>query len=174
MERGYSALYSKEVIKHFKKPKNMGRMKNPSGVGKVGNLLCGDIMWLYIKVKKDKKGKEKISDVKFECFGCVVAISISSMLTTMIKGKTLDKAIKITKNQILKKTGPLPPIKTHCSILAADALHEAIYDYLSKNKKPIPKDLQKEHERILHDLKVIEKRHKEYVKLEKKVFGRNI
>lgn len=172
MKRKYSALYSKEIIKHFKKPKNMGRMRNPSGVGKVGNLLCGDIMWLYIKVKKDKKGNEKIFNVKFECFGCVVAISISSMLTTMIKGKTLDKAMKITKGYILKRTGPLPPIKIHCSVLAADALHEAIYDYLSKSKQPIPKELEKEHKRILHDLEVIEKRHREYVKLEEKIFGK--
>jgi len=166
----FKNLYSKKVIKHFKKPKNMGRIKNPSGIGKVGNLLCGDIMWLYLKVSKDKKGIEKISNVKFECFGCVVAISISSMLTDMVKGKSLDKAMKITKDYILRRTGPLPPIKTHCSVLAADALHEAIYDYLLKSKKSIPKELQKEHERIQHDLKVIEEKHKDFVKLEEDVF----
>jgi nitrogen fixation NifU-like protein len=165
---GMRPLYPKKIMEHFKKPKNMGRMKNPSGVGKVGNLLCGDVLWLYIKVKNEK-GKEIISDVKFECFGCVVAISISSILTTMMKGKTLEEALKLKKEDILKVTGPLPPIKVHCSVLAADALHEAIYDYYSKNKLPIPEKLKREHERIKKTLEKVEERFKEYVELQKKI-----
>jgi nitrogen fixation NifU-like protein len=162
-------LYPKKIMEHFKKPKNMGRMRNPSGVGKVGNLLCGDVLWLYIKVRKDKSGKEIISDVKFECFGCVVAISISSILTTMMKGKTLEEALKLKKEDILKVTGSLPPVKVHCSVLATDALHEAVYDYYSRNNLPIPQDLKKEHERIKRTLKKVEERFKKYVEFQQKV-----
>jgi nitrogen fixation NifU-like protein len=118
-------------------------------------------MWFYIKVKNNK-----ISDVKFQTFGCVVAIAVSSMLTEMAKGKTLKKAIDITKYDILKKAGKVPPIKVHCSVLAADALHEAVYDYLSKNKLKIPEKLKKEHKRIERELKQVEEQHKEFLKLE--------
>ena len=156
-------------MKHFLHPKNKGSIKNPSGVGKVGNLLCGDIMHLYIKIKKDKNGKERITDAKFETFGCVVAISVSSMLTTLVKGKTIEEALKITKNDILKISGKLPPIKLHCSVLAVDALSEALYDYFSKNKLQIPKELSKRHENIMRALKTIEEKHKEYLKLEEKM-----
>jgi len=138
--------------------------KYADGIGKVGNLLCGDVLWLYIKVKKDK-----IVDVKFQTFGCIVAIANSSMITTMVKGKTLDEALKIKKEDILKKLGKVPPIKVHCSILAVDALHEAIYDYFFKNKLPIPENLLKEHERIQQTLKTVEEKHKEYMEFEKKV-----
>lgn len=163
-------IYAKTIMKHFKNPKNMGRMRNPSGCGKVGNLICGDVIWLYIKVKKDKKtGKRKIVDLKFQTFGCVVAIAVSSMITSLAKGKILEEALKVTKDDILKMTGKLPGIKVHCSILADDALHEAIYDYLSKNKLPIPKELQGKHEKIQKHLKIIEERYREYVDLEKKI-----
>lgn len=163
-------LYSKKIIEHFKHPKNVGKMKNPSGLGKAGNLLCGDVLWLYIKVGKNKLGKKIIKKATFSSFGCIVAIANSSMITTMIKGKTLEEALKIKKDDILKKLGqPLPPIKIHCSILAVDALYEAIYDYFLKNKLPIPKKLQREHERIQKTLKIIEKRHKEFIKLEEEV-----
>lgn len=158
------SLYSKEVMKHFKNPKNVGSIKNPDGIGRVGNIQCGDIMELYIKVKKDK-----IVDIKFQTFGCVVALAVSSMLTEIAKNKTLKEAIKITNNDVLKKSGPVPPIKIHCSVLVADALHEAIYDFYSKSKKPIPLELQKEHERIQNTLKQVEKTHKEFTKFEEKI-----
>ena len=154
-------LYTKEIIKHFKNPKNIGKIKNADGIGKVGNIVCGDVMWFFIKVKNNK-----ISDVKFQTFGCVVAIAVSSMLTEMAKGKTLKKAMNITKYDIIKKAGKVPPIKVHCSVLAADALHEAIYDYLSKNKLKIPEKLKKEHNRIERELKQVEEQHKEFLKLE--------
>jgi len=159
-----STLYSKEVMKYFKSPKNVGVIKNPDGVGRVGNLICGDIMELYIKVKNDK-----IVDIKFQTFGCVVALAVSSMLTEIAKGKTIEEALKITNKDILKKSGPVPPIKIHCSFLAADALYEAIYDYLSKNKKTIPSSLKKEHERIRDNLKQVEGTHKEFTDFEEKI-----
>jgi nitrogen fixation NifU-like protein len=159
-------LYSKEIMKHFRNPKNVGIIKNADGIGKVGNIVCGDVMWLYIKIKKDKEGKERIGDVKFQTFGCIVAIAVSSVLTEIIKNKTIDEAIKLKKEDIIKETGKLPPIKIHCSVLAADALHEAIYDYFKKNNRKIPEELEKEHLRIKHDLETLEKRHKEYVEME--------
>jgi nitrogen fixation NifU-like protein len=158
------SLYSKEVMKHFKNPKNVGTIKNPDGIGRVGNTTCGDIMELYIKVKDDK-----IVDIKFQTFGCVVALAVSSMLTEITKGKTISEALKITNKDILKKSGPVPPIKIHCSFLAADALYEAIYDYLSKNKKTIPPNLKKEHERIQNNLKQVEGTHKEFTEFEEKI-----
>jgi len=162
------SLYTKEIMKHFKNPKNIGVIKNADGVGRVGNMQCGDIMELYIKVKK-VKGREIISDVKFQTFGCVVALAVSSMLTTIVKNKTIEEAIKITNKNILEKSGPVPPIKVHCSVLAADALHEAIYNYLSRNKKPVPEILFKEHERIKSTLEQIEETHKEFTKFEEKI-----
>ncbi len=117
-------MYSKEVIKHFKHPKNMGQMKNPDGVGEVGNPACGDILKIYIKVEDNK-----IKDISFETLGCAVAIAVSSMITQMVKGKTIKKALKITKQDIIKELGGLPAFKNHCSNLAAQALKKAIEDY---------------------------------------------
>lgn len=122
---------------------------------------CGDVMWFYIKVEDNR-----IADVKFQTFGCVVAIAVSSILTTMVKGKTLEEAMDTTKFDILKNAGKVPPIKIHCSVLAADALHEAIYDYLTKNKMKIPEKLEKEHQRIKKDLDKVETEHSELVEVE--------
>lgn len=161
--------YTKKVIEHFKNPHNYGRIKDPDGVGKVGNIICGDVLWLYIKVGKNKRGKETIQDTKFETFGCVAAISNSSIITDLAKGKTLEKAMKITKEELIKKLGGLPRIKIHCSLLAVDALSEAIYDYLSRKKKEIPKGLQEKHERIEKEKKEIETRYKEWTKIEEEM-----
>jgi len=162
-------FYTKKVIKYFKKPHNYGKMKNPDGVGKVGNPVCGDVMWLYIKVDKDKKGREIIKDIKFETFGCVAAIATSSVITDLAKGKTLKEALKIDKQEIVKSLGGLPPIKIHCSVLAAGALSGAIYDYLSKNKKEIPKELEELHQRTEKERREIEEKYKEWTKLEEKM-----
>lgn len=121
--------YSKKVIDHFQNPHNYGKMKNPDGVGEVGNPICGDIMHLYIKVEKGI-----IKDIKYETFGCVAAISTSSVVTDLAKGKTLQQALKIDGNKVVKSLGGLPDIKHHCSLLAVDALKKAINDYLSKKK----------------------------------------
>lgn len=159
-----TGLYTKKVMRCFMHPHNMGKIENPDGVGKVGNLVCGDVMRLYIKVKN-----KKITDIKFETFGCAAAIATSSMITDLAKGKTIEQALKISREDIIKSLGGLPPIKIHCSVLATDALYEAIYNYLSKNKKPIPKQLMKRHRQIEKELETVEKRHSELVRLEEKI-----
>ena len=121
--------YSKKVIKHFQHPHNYGKMKNPDGIGKVGNPICGDVMHLYIKVEKGI-----IKDIKYETFGCVATISTSSVVTDLAKGKTLQQALKIDSNKVVRSLGGLPEIKYHCSLLAVDALKKSINDYLSKKK----------------------------------------
>lgn len=120
-------------------PKNQGRIKNPDGVGSVGNPSCGDIMTVYIKVKKDKQGEETISDIKFETLGCAAAIATSSMITQMAKGKDLKSAQNITRNDVAENLEGLPPAKMHCSNLAADALKRAIEDYQGKPQKSTPR-----------------------------------
>ena len=122
--------YSEIVMDHFRNPRNMGEIKDADGIGKVGNPKCGDVMAIYIKVKD-----ERIIDIKFKTFGCSAAIATSSILTEMAKGKTLDEALKITRDDVANELGGLPAIKLHCSNLAADALREAIKDYRSKKKK---------------------------------------
>lgn len=144
--------YNKKVMKYFLKPKNVGNMKNPDGLGKVGNMQCGDIMHVFIKVKNDR-----IKDIKFQTLGCPAAIATSSVVTELAKNKTIDKAMKITNKDVIKKLGTLPSIKYHCSLLAEEALGEAIYGYLNKNKKKIPKKLELKHKKIM----VIEKKFKE-------------
>jgi nitrogen fixation NifU-like protein len=151
--------YSKKVIDYFSNPHNYGKIKNPSGIGKVGNIVCGDVLWLYIKVEKDR-----IKDIKYETFGCVAAISTSGVVTDLAKGKTIKEALKIDSKKVVKLLGGLPPIKIHCSLLGVDALSEAIYDYLSKNKKEIPKELEKRHQKIEKEKKEIEKRYKKWTK----------
>ena len=151
-------LYSKKVLQHFNKPHNYGKMKASDGVGEVGNIVCGDIMRLYIKVGKNSKKQEIIKDIKFETYGCLSAIASSSMLTDLVKGKTLEEAIDFDRKEIVQELGGLPPIKIHCSVLAGDALLEAIFDYLSKNKKPIPEKLTKRHQQLQKEKEAIEKR----------------
>ena len=126
-------MYSEKVLKEFRKPHNIGEIKNPDGIGKVGNPQCGDIMHVYIKVAKDKEGKEIIKDIKVRTFGCVAAIATSSKLTEMVKGMELDEALKLNKAKIAEELGGLPPSKMHCSILSMDGLRKAIEDY--RNKK---------------------------------------
>lgn len=130
-------LYPKKVMEHFEHPRNMGDIKNPDGFGKVGNPVCGDVMQIQIKVgtrqKAQGKSEEYIKDIKFKTFGCAAAISTSSMITDLAKGKTLDEAYKIEKTDVSRALGGLPPIKQHCSNLSTDALRKAIDDY--KNNK---------------------------------------
>ena len=157
-------MYTKKILDNFTNPKNHGKLKNPDGIGKVGNIVCGDVMWLYIKVEKNK-----IINISFETFGCVAAIATSSDVTEIAKGKTLEQALKISKKDIIKDLGGLPPIKVHCSVLAVDALAEAIYNYLKKNKQPIPSDLEKKHDRIKREKDIIEEKYKDWTDTEKQV-----
>lgn len=163
-------IYSKEIVKHFKNPRNVGKIKNPDGVGEAGNFLCGDIMSLYLKIRENKKREKIIKDIKFQTLGCAVAIANTSLLTIMVKGKKLEDALKIKKEDLIKKLGqPLPLFKIHCSVLAIDALKEAIYNYYLKNKLEISEDLKKEHQRITKIKEGLEKRHKGFQAFEKKV-----
>ncbi len=130
----FSQIYSKKVLEHVRNPRNVGEIKNPDGVATVGNPVCGDIMRLYIKIEK-KDGKEYIKDAKFQTLGCGAAISTSSMITTMVKGKPLDEAEKITEKAIAEALGGLPLTKMHCSLLAADALKKAIQNYRQSHKR---------------------------------------
>ena len=122
-------IYSEKVMDHFQNPRNVGTIENADGVGKVGNPVCGDMMEFYIKVKDDR-----IDDVKFKTFGCGAAIAVSSMVSEMAKGRTLDEAMAITNDDVAKELDGLPKNKLHCSNLGADALHEAIKNYLSKKE----------------------------------------
>lgn len=147
-------MYSKKTIQHFQNPHNYGEIENPDGLGKVGNIICGDIMHLYIKVKDDI-----ITDIKFKTFGCAAAIATSSAITDIVKGKNIYSAIDIEKDDIVDHLDGLPPIKVHCSLLATDALYEAIYDYLSKSKKDIPESLEKKHEILQRQKDIIEEKY---------------
>ncbi len=157
------SFYSKETLHHFYHPHNYGVIKKPDGKGEVGNIICGDVMTLYIKVKKNIKGEEIIADIKFKTYGCAAAIATSSVITDLVKGKTIGQALKINKDSIVKTLRGLPPIKIHCSILAIDALGEAIYQYLRKHKKRIPQKLRIKHERIEKSKREIEERYKKWI-----------
>ncbi|MFH0889908.1 MAG: iron-sulfur cluster assembly scaffold protein [Candidatus Aenigmatarchaeota archaeon] len=161
-------MYSKKVMEHFMNPKNMGRIENADGVGEAGNIKCGDIMKIYIKVDDNKI----LSDVKFECLGCAVAIANTSLITAMVKGKTLEDALKIGKEDVLRELGEVPATKIHCSVLAADALSEAIYDYCKKNNLTIPEGLIKEHERIKKTVETLEKEYSKHIDFERQNMGK--
>ena len=128
-------LYTEKVMETFKNPHNYGRMKNPDGIGKIGNPTCGDIMWVYIKIGRDKKGNDILKNIKFKTFGCAAAIATSSMVTKLAKGKKLREVEKINYREIVKSLGGLPNIKIHCSTMATQALNLAIADYKKKKKK---------------------------------------
>ena len=121
------ALYSEKVMDHFRNPRNVGSMENPSGVGEVGNAKCGDIMRIYLKIENDI-----IVDVKFETFGCGSAIASSSMATELIKGKPVSEALTLTNQAVVEALDGLPPVKVHCSLLAEEAIHAALWDYAQK------------------------------------------
>jgi nitrogen fixation NifU-like protein len=122
-------VYSEKVMEHFMNPRNVGEIENPDGVGEVGNPVCGDMMTFHIKVKDNR-----LEDVKFKTFGCGAAIAVSSMVSEMAKGKTLEEAMKITPQSVAAELEGLPKQKFHCSNLGAQALHKAIEDYQSKKK----------------------------------------
>ncbi len=117
-------MYNEKVIEHFNNPRNAGEMEDPSAVGESGNFKCGDKMLIYLKVRDDI-----IEDIKFQTFGCGAAIASSSMLTELVKGKTIDEALQVSNKDVADNLGGLPPVKMHCSNLAADALHDAINNY---------------------------------------------
>ncbi len=129
------SMYSEQVMEHFSNPRNVGEIENPDGIGHVGNPVCGDIMELYIKVNGGV-----IVDAKFKTFGCGAAIATSSMVTELVKGKSVEEALKISNRAVAEALGGLPPIKMHCSVLAEEALKSAIDDYLNNAKKEVAND----------------------------------
>jgi nitrogen fixation NifU-like protein len=122
-------MYSEKVMEHFSNPRNVGEIEDADGIGEVGNPVCGDMMTIYIKVEDGK-----LSDVKFKTFGCGAAIATSSMITELAKGKTIEEALEISRDDVADSLDGLPPVKMHCSNLAADGLHLAIEDYKKKQE----------------------------------------
>lgn len=122
-------MYSEKVMEHFRNPRNMGEIENPSGVGTVGNAKCGDIMRIFLDI--DENGI--IRDVKFKTFGCGAAVATSSMATELVKGKTVEEALKVTNKAVMEALDGLPQVKVHCSLLAEEAIHAALWDYAEKN-----------------------------------------
>ena len=148
MKSEFQSQYSTKVMEHFMSPQNVGEIEDPSGVGDIGNPTCGDIMRLFIKVEDDV-----ITDAKFMTFGCGAAIATSSMVTEIVKGKTIEEALKITNRTVTEALGGLPKVKMHCSVLSEQALKAAINDYYKRQGKPSPVDMpEDEHEACdLHD-----------------------
>lgn len=122
-------MYSEKVMDHFEHPRNMGEIENASGVGTVGNAKCGDIMRIYLDI--DEAGI--IQDVKFKTYGCGAAVATSSMATELVKGKTVNEALQVTNKAVMEALDGLPPVKVHCSLLAEEAIHAALWDYAEKN-----------------------------------------
>ncbi len=140
-------MYTEKVMDHFQNPRNMGEIENASGVGTVGNPKCGDIMRMYLDIDEN----QVIQDCKFKTFGCGAAVATSSMATELVKGKTVEEALKITNRAVMEALDGLPPVKIHCSLLAEEAIHSALWDYAQKNGLKIeglekPKDEIHEHE----------------------------
>ena len=139
--------YSEKVMDHFTNPRNVGEIPDADGVGEVGNAKCGDIMKMYLKIDGNT-----ITDVKFKTFGCGAAIATSSMATEMIKGKTIEEALQLTNKAVMEALDGLPPVKVHCSLLAEEAIHAALWDYAEKNgikieglEKPVSDISEHEH-----------------------------
>ena len=137
--------YSEKVMEHFKNPRNVGEIENADGVGTVGNAKCGDIMKIYLKIENDI-----ITDCKFRTFGCGAAIATSSMATELIKGHTIEEALKLTNSVVVEALEGLPPVKVHCSVLAEEAIKSAVADYYTKIGKPIDFDYDPDHDEDDH------------------------
>ncbi len=130
-------MYSDKVIDHYTNPRNVGKIEEASGVGEVGNPVCGDIMKIYLKIENDK-----IVDAKFKTFGCGAAIATSSVSTEMVKGKTVEEALRLSNKEVVEALDGLPPVTLHCSVLAQEAIHEAIADYYRKQGKMTEEEIK--------------------------------
>lgn len=130
-------MYSEKVMDHFTNPRNVGEIENADGIGEVGNAKCGDIMKMYLKIDNDI-----ITDVKFKTFGCGAAVATSSMATELVKGKSIDEALKLTNTAVIEALEGLPPAKIHCSVLAEEAIKAALADYYKKQGKEVPETVK--------------------------------
>lgn len=139
-------MYSEKVMDHFNNPRNVGEIENASGVGTVGNAKCGDIMRMYLDIDPETK---VIRDCKFKTFGCGAAVATSSMATELVKGKTVEEAMQVTNKAVMEALDGLPPVKVHCSLLAEEAIHAALWDYATKNHIQI--EGLKEPKKDIHD-----------------------
>ncbi len=126
-------MYSEKVMDHFNHPRNVGEIENPSGVGTVGNAKCGDIMRMYLDIDEN----QVIREAKFKTFGCGAAVATSSMATELVKGKTVQEALEVTNKAVMEALDGLPPVKVHCSLLAEEAIHAALWDYAEKHQLQI-------------------------------------
>jgi nitrogen fixation NifU-like protein len=147
-------MYTEIVMDHFTNPRNVGEIENPEGMGEVGNVKCGDIMRIYLRINED----EVIEDIKFKTFGCGSAIAASSIATVMVMGKTVREALALTNKEVVDALGGLPPVKVHCSVLAEQALKAAILDYAKKFNKEYPElegfdpDADDDHHDLVEDI----------------------
>lgn len=128
-------MYSEKVMDHFMNPRNMGKIEDPDAVGEVGNPVCGDMMKIYLKIDGDR-----ISDVKFQTFGCGAAVATSSMVTELVKGRTIAEALKVTNKEVASALDGLPPMKMHCSLLAEEGIRAALEDYFTRHPEARPED----------------------------------
>lgn len=131
-------MYNEKVVDYFMHPRNAGRLEDANGVGEVGNPTCGDVMKIYLKINE----REVIEDVSFETFGCAAAIATSSMITELVKGKTISEAVKITNKDLVEELGELPPAKLHCSLLAQEGVEAAIADYFRRKSGKLPEGFE--------------------------------
>lgn len=166
-------MYSEKVMEHFNNPRNQRKMEDPDAIGKVGNALCGDVMWIYIKVDENDEGEEIIEDISWETFGCTAAIATSSMVTELAKGEKLEKALEISNEKVAEELDGLPSVKMHCSNLAADGLVEAIYNYMDASEREIPEDLKEKHEQIKQHMEKVEEEYGDYVEMEEEMHKAN-
>jgi nitrogen fixation NifU-like protein len=147
-------MYTEIVMDHFTNPRNVGEIENADGMGEVGNVKCGDIMRIYLRINAD----EIIEDIKFKTFGCGSAIAASSIATVIVKGKSVKEALQLTNKQVVEALGGLPPVKVHCSVLAEQALKAAIFDYARKNGIVYPElegfdsDADDDHHDLIEDI----------------------
>lgn len=155
-------MYTEEVMDHFTNPRNMGELEGADGVGKVGNPACGDVMQLFLKIKEDN-GHDVIKDIKFKTFGCAAAIATSSKITEVAEGLSLEEALEVENEEIADELGGLPKLKMHCSVLASDALKEAIYNYYKEQGRDIPQELKEKHKQNMEELEVTEEKREEYI-----------
>ncbi|MFP4116317.1 MAG: iron-sulfur cluster assembly scaffold protein [Candidatus Aenigmatarchaeota archaeon] len=154
-------MYTEEVMEHFKDPQNMGEMEDPDVEAKVGNPACGDMMEVYLKVG-ERSGEKYIEDIKFKTFGCAAAIATSSISTEIVKGQTLDEAEGLDEKKVAEELGGLPKIKMHCSNLAANGIHEAIYQYKKEKGMEISDDLERKHKTAQKTLEETEEMREEH------------
>lgn len=157
------AFYTQEVMEHFLHPHHAGALAEYDAVGEVGNVVCGDVMRIYLKIEPDDNQQLCIANISFETYGCGAAIATSSVTCDLALGKTLQEALALNKQAVIEQLQYLPAQKIHCSILAIDALHEAIYQYYQYKKHPIPENLAKIHQRLTKQKEILKKQYQKWM-----------